>query len=48
MDGAADELTHDDIWDDSALVESWNDALAEYKVRPRAYARRKSSCQGPF
>ena len=26
-------LTHDEIWDDSALVDSWNDALAEYKVR---------------
>lgn len=27
------ELTHDDIWDDSALVDSWNEALDEYKVR---------------
>lgn len=25
-------LTHDEIWDDSALVESWNQALEEYKV----------------
>ncbi|ROV95762.1 hypothetical protein VPNG_08762 [Cytospora leucostoma] len=25
------ELTHDDIWDDSALVDSWNEALDEYK-----------------
>ncbi len=25
-------LTHDEIWDDSALVESWNEALEEYKV----------------
>ncbi|KAI1245531.1 hypothetical protein MGN70_012421 [Eutypa lata] len=24
-------LTHDEIWDDSALVNSWNDALEEYK-----------------
>lgn len=24
--------THDEIWDDSALVDSWNQALAEYKV----------------
>lgn len=25
-------LTHDEIWDDSALVDSWNEALEEYKV----------------
>ena len=25
--------THDQIWDDSALVDSWNSALAEYQVR---------------
>jgi hypothetical protein len=25
-------MTHDEIWDDSALVKSWNDALDEYKV----------------
>ncbi|KAK8133944.1 hypothetical protein PG984_005956 [Apiospora sp. TS-2023a] len=25
-------LTHDEVWDDSALVDSWNDALGEYKV----------------
>ncbi len=25
-------MAHDDIWDDSALVDSWNEALAEYKV----------------
>jgi hypothetical protein len=25
-------MNHDEIWDDSALIESWNDALAEYKV----------------
>ncbi len=38
MDSGA--ATHEEIWDDSALVDSWNDALAEYKVRhagmPRA------------
>ncbi|KAI0601867.1 hypothetical protein F4775DRAFT_604775 [Biscogniauxia sp. FL1348] len=30
---ASDEgkLTHDEIWDDSALVDSWNEALEEYK-----------------
>lgn len=26
-------MAHDDIWDDSALVASWNEALDEYKVR---------------
>ncbi|CAK1362607.1 hypothetical protein CB0940_05184 [Cercospora beticola] len=25
------ELTHDELWDDSALVNSWNDAFEEYK-----------------
>ena len=25
-------LSHSQIWDDSALVDSWNEALAEYKV----------------
>ncbi|KAM3420942.1 hypothetical protein BST61_g4176 [Cercospora zeina] len=28
---ANQELTHDELWDDSALVNSWNDALEEYK-----------------
>jgi hypothetical protein len=32
MDGEKN-LTHDEIWDDSALVNSWNQALDEYKVR---------------
>jgi hypothetical protein len=25
-------MNHDELWDDSALIESWNDAVAEYKV----------------
>ncbi|KAL7285948.1 hypothetical protein ACG7TL_001063 [Trametes sanguinea] len=25
------ELTHDEIWDDSALIEAWNSATAEYE-----------------
>lgn len=29
-------LTHEEIWDDSALVDSWNDALLEYKVRQQS------------
>ena len=27
------ELTHEEIWDDSALIEAWNSAAAEYEVR---------------
>lgn len=30
---ADENLTHDELWDDSALVTSWNDAFNEYKVR---------------
>ena len=26
------DLTHDEIWDDSALIEAWNSATAEYEV----------------
>lgn len=26
-------LSHDEVWDDTALQKSWDDALAEYKVR---------------
>lgn len=28
-----EELSHEEIWDDSALIDSWNSALDEYKVR---------------
>jgi hypothetical protein len=27
-----DNLSHEEVWDDSALQNSWDDALAEYKV----------------
>lgn len=27
-----DNMSHEEIWDDSALQSSWDDALAEYKV----------------
>lgn len=36
MDHDANGMAHEDIWDDSALVNSWNEALAEYKVRSEA------------
>lgn len=26
-------LTHAEVWDDSALVQSWDDAVEEYQVR---------------
>lgn len=25
---------HEEVWDDSLLIDSWNQALKEYKVRP--------------
>jgi hypothetical protein len=25
-------VSHEEIWDDSALIDSWNEALEEYKV----------------
>ena len=33
MDKGQESLTYDEIWDDSVLIDSWNDALNEYKVR---------------
>ena len=29
------DLTHEEIWDDSALIDAWNSANAEYEVRAR-------------
>ena len=26
-------LSHGEIWDDSALIQSWDEALEEYRVR---------------
>lgn len=34
------ELTHDEIWDDSALVDAWESAMAEYEVRRRISSHR--------
>ncbi|KAK1772637.1 putative smn family protein smn1 protein [Phialemonium atrogriseum] len=39
MEPRRDELTHDDIWDDSALIDSWNDALEEYKKYHSIHAK---------
>ena len=29
---AEEDLSHAEVWDDSALVKSWNEAFEEYKV----------------
>lgn len=34
------ELTHEEIWDDSALIEAWNAAAEEYKVKLTLYHER--------
>lgn len=31
--GKSNTLTHEEIWDDSSLVRSWDDAVEEYQVR---------------
>ena len=33
------DLTHEEIWDDSALLRSWNDAMEEYKFYHSIHAR---------
>lgn len=37
------QVSQAEIWDDSALIRSWDDALAEYKVRlpAMAYSKRR-------
>ncbi|KAF9651298.1 hypothetical protein BDM02DRAFT_3091388 [Thelephora ganbajun] len=32
VDGEGHELTHEEIWDDSALIEAWDTAMNEYKA----------------
>jgi hypothetical protein len=32
-DGGSRELTYDEVWDDSALIDAWNAATEEYEVR---------------
>ena len=38
------ELTHEEIWDDSALIEAWNSAAAEYEVRSHKINSETASC----
>jgi hypothetical protein len=33
-------LTHAEVWDDSALVQSWDDAVEEYQVSRQIYDSR--------
>ena len=30
------ELTHQELWDDSSLIDAWNAAAEEYEVRVEA------------
>ncbi|KAK0740213.1 hypothetical protein B0T18DRAFT_331813 [Schizothecium vesticola] len=39
MDLDTEAPMHDQIWDDSALVDSWNDALAEYQKYHSIHAK---------
>ena len=32
MASSSEQLTHEEIWDDSILVNTWDEALQEYKV----------------
>lgn len=43
------ELTHTEIWDDSALIDAWESATAEYEVRTTpTLDRRNASLTAPF
>ena len=35
--GKRTNMSHEEIWDDSALVNSWNEAVEEYKVNVHFY-----------
>ncbi|KAH0490071.1 hypothetical protein TgHK011_001555 [Trichoderma gracile] len=39
MDVDESDLNHEEIWDDSALIDSWNDALREYKKYHSIHAK---------
>lgn len=32
VEGESRELNHEEIWDDSALIDAWNSANAEYEA----------------
>ncbi|KAK2591005.1 hypothetical protein QQS21_011318 [Conoideocrella luteorostrata] len=39
MGGEQENLSHEEVWDDSALIDSWNEALAEYKKYHSIHAK---------
>ncbi|KAG7125210.1 Survival motor neuron-like protein 1 like [Verticillium longisporum] len=39
MTVSEDQLTHEEVWDDSALIDSWNEALDEYKKYHSIHAK---------
>ncbi|KAJ3521129.1 hypothetical protein NM208_g13435 [Fusarium decemcellulare] len=39
MTGKQENLSHEEVWDDSALIDSWNEALEEYKKYHSIHAR---------
>ncbi|KAH7247988.1 hypothetical protein FSOLCH5_002290 [Fusarium solani] len=39
MSAKQENLTHEELWDDSALIDSWNEALEEYKKYHSIHAR---------
>lgn len=39
MGGNQVDLSHEEVWDDSALIDSWNEALQEYKKYHSIHAK---------
>ncbi|SPO03486.1 uncharacterized protein DNG_06169 [Cephalotrichum gorgonifer] len=39
MSNENEQLSHNDMWDDSVLVDSWNQALEEYKKYHSIHAK---------
>ncbi|EEU42818.1 uncharacterized protein NECHADRAFT_84059 [Fusarium vanettenii 77-13-4] len=39
MSAKQENLTHEELWDDSALIDSWNEALEEYKKYHSIHAK---------
>ncbi|RGP76068.1 survival motor neuron 1 [Fusarium longipes] len=39
MSKKQENLTHEEVWDDSALIDSWNEALQEYKKYHSIHAK---------
>ncbi|KAK7424306.1 hypothetical protein QQX98_000574 [Neonectria punicea] len=39
MGGNQKDISHEEVWDDSALIDSWNEALQEYKKYHSIHAK---------